>query len=296
MYLLKVDERRPAADRQLRITGDLLDPRLDGRFVSHEGTFTYPTARFRLTDATVGVHFPTVLTPMRVVSAQSGVSATDEGSPLSVTANAEARLMAQVNGLSEPVTVYLHVEGPSGNNAAGTTPGAFGTLAPYKLTLRSSPSLPERQLVALISREDALQALAGGTGTPEDVLRQETLNILQASVLPGALQGVEERIGQAFGLDSLTVDYLGVSQAVSITAAKRLADRLVLTYSRPVGSVVATGDAYTLSISYDLGSSLRLTLRQEKGPLVFGTHTAVVAAGDTNLVETQLLLEGSKPF
>lgn len=293
MYLLKVDERRPVSDRQLRITGNLLDPRVDGRFVSHEGAFTYPTARFRLTDATVAIHYPTVSTPMRVVNDQG---APDEGSPLSVTANAQARLVAQVNGRSEPVTVYLHVEGPSATNAAAASSGTFGTLAPYKLTLRSSPSLPERQLVALISREDALQALAGGTGAPEEVLRQETLNVLQASVLPGALQGVESKIGQAFGLESLSVDYLAMNQAVSITAAKRLGDRVLLTYSRPVGSVATTGDAYTVALSYDLGADLRLTLRQEKGPLLFGTPAAVVPGGEPNLVDTQLLLEGSRPF
>lgn len=296
MYLLQVDERRPLTDRQLRITGDLLDPKVDGRFVSHEGAFKYPTARFRLTDATVAIHYPTVSTPMRVVSGQAGRDVPDEGSPLSVTANAQARLAAQVNGRSEPVTVFLHVEGPSASNAASTSPGAFGTLAPYKLTLRSSPSLPERQLVALISREDALQALAGGTGTPEEVLRQETLNVLQASVLPGALQGVETKLGEAFGLESLSVDYLATNQAVSITAAKRLGDRILLTYSRPVGSMSTTGDAYTVALSYDLGSDLRLTLRQEKGPLLFGTHNVVVGTGEPNLVETQLLLEGSRAF
>lgn len=296
LYRLIVDDKRPAADRRLRISGDLEQPRLDGRFMARDGNFNYPTARFRLTDAVVGVHYPSVSSTSSVPSnaARFGSMGLDT-SPISVTANAQARLMATVNGRREPVTVYMHVEGPSSGSAASTRPGAFQSLAPYRISLRSSPSLPERQLVALISREDALQALAGGTGTPEEVLRSETMNILQASVLPGALEGIESRIGAAFGLESLSVDYLTLDRQISITAGKRLGNRLLLTYTRPVGATTS-GDAYTVALSYDIGARLRLTLQQQKGPILFGSNGVLAPIGQPNVVETQLLLEGSMPF
>jgi hypothetical protein len=293
LYRLVVDEKRPETDRRLLIRGDLEQPRLDGRFTARDGNFNYPTARFRLTDAVVVVHYPAFSATSNTVRPANGIGG--DSSPISVAANAQARLMATVNGRREPVTVYMQVEGPSSGTAATASQGAFQSLAPYKITLRSSPSLPQRQLVALISREDALQALAGGTGTPEEVLRQETLNILQASVLPGALQGIESRIGAAFGLETLSVDYLTLDHQVSVTAGKRFGDRLLLTYTKPVGATTS-GDAYTISLSYDLGARLRLTLQQQKGAILFGTQAALAPIGQPSVVETQLLLEGSMPF
>jgi hypothetical protein len=285
LFRIHMDERGAVRDRSLSVTGDLLQPRIEGRLTSHDGIFTFPTARFKLTDMVVQIHYPPVQDVM-------GASLTSEGaSPLNITANAQARLMAMVSGRRQPVTVFMHVEG--GGVAASMGPG-YETLAPYRFTLRSSPSLPERQLTALITREEALQALAQG-GATQDVLRQEAMNVLQARVLPEALSGIENRLGAAFGLESLSLDYLNQDRAVSVSAAKRIGNRLVLSYTRPVGGAT-TNEAYTVSLSYQISQRLRLTLQQQKGPILYGTQTTALPATQANVVDTQILLEGTKSF
>jgi hypothetical protein len=107
---------------------------------------------------------------------------------------------------------------------------------------------------------------------------------------------IESRVGAALGLESLSVDYLALDQTVSLSAGKRLGSHILLTYTRPVGAAAAVGDAYTVSLSYEIGPRLRLTLEQQKGPLVFGNRAAISAINQTNIVETRLLLEGSIPF
>lgn len=285
---VKLDDSAPLSQRTLRVTNTLTQPRVDGRLTSHEGTFIYPTARFKLTDADIRVHYPAV----QDVFGGGGV---EGASSFTLSADAQARLMATVNSRRQPVTLYLHVEGPTTAGQADVENGGmFNSLAPYHITLRSSPSLPERQLVALITREDALQQLAQG-GNTQDILRQETMNILQASVLPEALSGLESRIGRAFGLESLSLDYTMETSAVSVTAAKRLTDRLVLTYSRPVGDSTE-GSVYTVGLSYQLGPRLQLTLQQRKGPLLPSAHSAAMPSTEANVTDTQVLIEGSYPF
>jgi hypothetical protein len=288
LFRVHMDDKAALEQRSLRLTNTLAQPRVDGRLVSHDGTFIYPTARFKLTDADIRVHYPAI----QDVFGSGGV----EGeSAFSLTADAQARLMATVSGNRQPVTLYLHVEGPTGPSLADIgSGGAFNSLAPYHIALRSSPSLPERQLVALITREDALQQLAQG-GNTQDILRQETMNILQASVLPEALSGLESRLGQAFGLESLSLDYTVDTSAVSITAAKRLGNRIVLTYTRPVGDSTA-GDAYTLGLSYQIRPRVQLTLQQKKGPFLPSAHSAAIPNGEANVTETQVLIEGTYPF
>jgi autotransporter translocation and assembly factor TamB len=288
LFRVRMDDTAPLIQRSLRVTNTLVQPHVEGQLTSKEGTFSYPTARFRLTDADIRVHYPAVQDIF-------GAGGVEGASSFSISADAQARLMAEVSGRRQPVNVYLHVEGPTATApATGESGGAFSSLAPYHITLRSSPSIPERQLVALITREDALQQIAQG-GNTQDILRQETMNILQSSVLPEALSGLESRLGQAFGLESLSLDYTVATSAVSVTASKRIADRLVLTYVRPIGDSTA-GDAYTVGLSYQIKPRLQLTLQQQKGPFLPTAHAAAVPTGESNIIDTQILIEGSFPF
>lgn len=288
LFRVLLNDRGDVAERRLHFSGTLLQPRITGNLTSREGTFNYPTARFRLTNARVRVHYP----PVEGVGPDTAL---DGGAGFTIEADAQTRLIATVNGQRQPVTVYMHIEGPNMALTPGlNNDGAFGSLAPYRLTLRSSPSLPERQLVSLISREEALQRLAEG-GNPEEVLRQETLNILQASVLPEALSGFESRLGEAFGLEALTLDYTMVNNTLSVTAVKRLSDRIVLSYSRPIGATVDE-NAYTISLNYQLRPRLQLTLQQQRGQYVVGQHRANLPGSASSITESLLLLEGTYPF
>lgn len=289
LFRVHLNDRGGVENRSVRVTGNLAQPKVVGRLTSHEGTIVYPTARFRLTDATVQMRYPPVEGIGNLTLAEEGF----QQPGYTVDAEAQARLIATVSGRSQPVTVFLHLEGPR-LAANQNEDSAFGTLSPYRITLRSSPSLPERQLVALITREEALQRLAEG-GNPQAILEQETMNILQASVLPEALSGFESRLGEVFGLEALTLDYTMANSTLSITATKRLTDRLSLTYSRPI-TESGTENAYTLSLDYQINPRLRLTLEQKRDPFITGLYGATPAATQPVVTDTSLLVGGSFPF
>lgn len=287
LFRIKMDDRVRADQRSLHLGGSLAAPVVTGTLISREGVFNYPTARFRLTDALIEVRYP------------RPDAGTGQGlPPVYVNANAETRQYTSIAGRRQPVTVYLHIEGPSPGATAGAS--AFETLAPYRMELRSSPSLPERQLVALISREESLQRLATGEASADQILKQETLNILQASILPEVLSGFETRLSDFFGLEALSLDYETVDRYVNISASKRLFDRLVLTYTTPVASSAA-GDLYTFQVSYEITPRLRLTLEDRKGPFLRGSSVPSSvgtnpALNRNNIRETSILLEGGLQF
>ncbi len=293
LFRVKLDEQAAEESRRVHIGGTLDNPTARGQLVSREGTFSFPTARFTLTNAVVDVIYPAPGNPRL------------EPPPYRIDADAQARLFATISGRRQPITAYLHIEGPMsrGLRQISDTGTGFQTLADYNISLRSSPSLPERQLLALMTREESLTLLAQGGATAQDVLRQEAANILQTSVLPEALTGFESSISRIFGFESFNVDYLAGDRAVSLTATKRFGHNLILTYALPLGATGTSGaNAYDIRLSYEIPRTrLRLTLEQQRGPyltggLLTGVPVPTVPGAQPTIKETSILLEGGFNF
>lgn len=286
LYRVRVDDRAPVADRRIRLSGTLSDPVIQGAMTSREGVVYYPTARFRLKEARLDLRYPPLST------------GTDQtASAFRITAKAETRVTAQVNGRNRPVNVELSVDGP--NDGFGQMPGIEAEV-PFRMVLRSLPSLPERQLLALFTREESLTQLASGGTTAEQVLWKETVNVLRSSVLPQALSGVESVFGRLLALEDLTLDYAEQERALSVSASKRLTKNLVVTYSQPLNAVGESA-SYDLTLSYELTGNLRLSLSHQQGPYLISKvgmagPTRSVSSAQSTLRDTSLLLEGSLNF
>jgi hypothetical protein len=285
---MRLDDRKPVEFRRLRIGGQYPYVTVLGTLTSREGAINYPTARFRLTDAEATVNYVAAETP-----------AAETTPSYSFRASAQSRLYATLNGRREPVTVYITARGPVERRLETVTPAeeAF----PYKLEIRSVPSLPERQLVSLITREQALLALTQGTSTPEQVLMQETVNVLQTSVLPAALSGFEASLSEALGLESLTLEYVDRRRGVNVSLAKLLSDRIRVELTVPVGEgQAASSQAWMGRLSYTLTPSLRLSLIRQRGPYLLGVVSASyvnsITGNSETVDETALLLEGTIGF
>ncbi|MFN2455377.1 MAG: translocation/assembly module TamB domain-containing protein [Pyrinomonadaceae bacterium] len=214
----------------LRVNGSADDPIISGRVTATRGTLNFRQDRYELTRAYIDVP------PSR---------------------------------LSE-VDPFLNIQAESDIRGYRVIVGLTGRLTAPQVVLRSDPSLPQADVVALITTGD----LSGGeTGT--STLAQSGVGTA-ASLLTNTLIGstAQRATGKLFGLNRFEIDpqLSGVGRAGAtisprLTVGRQVNRDLLVTYS----TNLTTGQNQVLAVQYRVSNRLYFVAQYEQG------------AGNTNL-------------
>jgi hypothetical protein len=257
------------ADGRFALAGSLGSPNITGTLNLRKGTFSFPTATFRI-QPTGLVNF--VYNPPDQTSERINVRATTSitVSPTLLAANLGAggayfgeEAMAEMqqsapspvtNGSSQRYDVTLEINGdlsvPNGLHLDFST---------------NPPGLPEQVILASLGGQEGLNSLLV-SGNVQSALQDEARTVFTGFAVPGLLSPVESNIAEAFGLQDFNIDYQP-NQPLLISVTKNLGSKFDVRYTRylsgnPSPGVVTsslTPLAYTVSLDYNFTNRFQLT-------------------------------------
>jgi translocation and assembly module TamB len=142
-----------------------------------------------------------------------------------------------------------------------------GTLSRFNTTLRSEPSLPQDDIIALITTG---QLPAPGV-TPQSLESQSRVGAALSLLTDTLSEKVEQRTGRLFGLNRFQIDPLlaarrGSDPTARITLGRRINKDLSLTYS----ANVTTGQEQIIVIEYQVNRNVSfIGTREQDGSYGF---------------------------
>ncbi len=217
---------------ELAVSGTPRNAYLTGTVSTRGGVLRFPRAQARITEGEL------IIAASR--DAATGIIRTN------VTIDATA------TGRVGRYQITIHVQGPLD----------LGTASEQNLKVDVSSNPP-------LSQDEAFQQLFGTGQLGGDVNRKYTqalLNVLSAPLF-GSL---EQSLGKAFGLDTLSVEYR-LNEPLAIQLGKAIGDRIYVSYRRTVAGV-KPGELRpsSLRIEYRLKGDLQLVYEAERQGLQVG--------------------------